>query len=366
MNPAAPMHQRNDSVFQLSLTEIAFTLVFILLILLGWMYFDADQQRREALTRLEEVEALPYAQEAFESVSSALRRQLEDAGVDANEVIQRLLEDSRASANNAALRAQIDDLNAQLTALTEVKAVLAQAGESTSGKGAEAALVSALELRARLEEKILATAEDPTPSEEQVQRTSSSPPRRTLTDQEITKKAVAALELHQRLDQELREQLAKPLKPGQEAVIAKSLVEALKSDRAKENADLRGQLAFLKAKLEARGGRDYPPCWADEVTGKVQFLFTIEVQPDGVAVVSAWPPARESDALALPGIKDVLAQSTHSYAAFRERVRGIFQQSEQRQCRHYVQLRSVIPDAVESDRARLRVESYFYKIELPR
>lgn len=59
--------------------------------------------------------------------------------------------------------------------------------------------------------------------------------------------------------------------------------EALK----KANADLRGQIAFLKARLDARGGRDYPPCWAEEMTGKVQFLFTIEILPEGLRLQPA-------------------------------------------------------------------------------
>ncbi|BAL23707.1 hypothetical protein [Azoarcus sp. KH32C] len=386
------MHQRNDSVFQLSLTEIAFTLVFILLILLGWMYFDADTKRQEALARLEQVETLPHAQEAFESVSSALRKQLSDAGVDANEVIQRLLDDSKAAAKASALEVQIQDLNAQLTALAEIKKILSQAGEAIPGSATEEALISALELRARLEEKISGMTPDMASSEpvkskkteksenpvksqksskaeksvtaDRADKAAATPQR--LADEELATKAIAALELQQRLEQELMAQLAKPLERGQEAMLAKTLVEGLKANRSKENADLRGQVAFLKAKLEARGGRDYPPCWADETTGKVQFLFTVEVRPDAVAVTPAWPPARDADARALPGIEEVIAKSPHSYSAFRERVRGIFQKSDVLQCRHYVQLRSVVPDAVQSDRARLMVETYFYKIELPR
>ncbi|RYF46717.1 MAG: hypothetical protein EOO27_38815 [Comamonadaceae bacterium] len=124
-------------------------------------------------------------------------------------------------------------------------------------------------------------------------------------------------------------------------------------------------MAFLKNRLEARGGRDFPPCWADE-NGKVEFLFQIELKPDSVAVTQAWPPRRETDARALPGIGDVLDTSPHGTAGFISRVAGIFAKSQTLQCRHYVQLRSAIADAVQSDRARLMVENYFYKTELRR
>lgn len=359
------MRQRNDSVFQLSLTEIAFTLVFILLILLGWMYFDAEKQRQDALAKLEDAEILPHAQEALESVRSALRSELSEMGADPNEVIKRLLEKSKTAAHVAVLQARVEELDAQLTALSEVKAVLQQTGDAAPGGATEAALLSALELRARLEEKILASNADPA-SPEPGKPEPPSPPQGKLSDDEIATKAMAALELQQKLAQELTDQLAKSIELGQEGALAKSLVEALKSNYAKENADLRGQLANLKRKLEARGGRDYPPCWAEEATGKVQFLFSVEVRPDAVAVVPAWPPSREADARALPFVEDILTKGPHSYGEFRERFRGIFQQSDARQCRHYVQLRSIIPDAVQSDRARLMVESYFYKVERAR
>lgn len=356
------MHQRNDSVFQLSLTEIAFTLVFILLILLGWMYFDAEEQRLDALAKLEDAEVLPHAQQALESIRNALHSELAATGADPNEAIQRLLENSKTAARVVALQTKVEELDAELTALAEVKAVLQRTGDAAPGGATDAALLSALELRARLEQKLLeANANSASGKAEKAE--ASRPPERKLSDQEIATKAMAALELQKRLEQELRDQLAKSIEPGEVGALAKSLVDALKANHAKENADLRGQLANLKRKLEARGGRDYPPCWAEETTGKVQFLFSVEVRPDAVAVAPAWPSSREADAKALPFVEDILTKGPHSYGAFRERVRGIFEQSDARQCRHYVQLKSTIPDAVQSDRARLMVESFFYKVE---
>lgn len=356
------MRQRNDSVFQLSLTEIAFTLVFILLILLGWMYFDAEKQRQDALAELENAEVLPHAQQAFESIRSALHSELSETGADPNDIIKKLLENAKTSAHVASLQARVEDLDAELTALAEVKEFIRQTGDATQGGTTEAALLSALELRSRIEQKILESNIN-SASAKREERGAPSPPRRTLSNQEIAAKAMAALELYKTLERELTDQLGKSIKPGQENDLAKSLVDALKANHSKENADLRGQLANLKRRLEARGGRDFPPCWAEETTGKVQFLFSVEVRPDAVAVSPAWPPSREADAKALPFIEDILTKGPHSYGEFRERIRGIFQQSDARQCRHYVQLKSTIPDAVQSDRARLLVESFFYKVE---
>lgn len=189
------------------------------------------------------------------------------------------------------------------------------------------------------------------------------------------KQAIAAAgELRNRA----KSRLDMDVKPGQEAQAVREIVDVAKNYKdlgksgvspdvvKKENADLRGQVAFLKNRLDARGGRDYPPCWADEKSGKVEFLFTIELRPDNVSVVPAWPPGREADARALPGIANVLSGSPHSNSSFVSHIQEIFGKSQALQCRHYVQLKSVIPDAVQSDRARLMVEYYFYKTEMRR
>jgi hypothetical protein len=64
---------------------------------------------------------------------------------------------------------------------------------------------------------------------------------------------------------------------------------------------------------------------------------------------------------------DVLA-GPHSNLTFVSLIQGIFNwsKSQDPECRHYVQLKSSISDAVQSDRARLMVENYFYKTEVRR
>jgi len=54
-----------------------------------------------------------------------------------------------------------------------------------------------------------------------------------------------------------------------------------------------------------------------------------------------------------------------SAAEFERRTRPILDDSKARTpaCRHYVELRSTMADAVQSDRARLMVEAVFYKVE---
>ena len=134
----------------------------------------------------------------------------------------------------------------------------------------------------------------------------------------------------------------------------------------KENSDLRGQVAFFKRRLEARGGRDHPPCWANE-SGAPEYLFSLELNPTGIVVQPAWPAHREPDARSLPNIETAL-QSPVSLADFARSIQGIFNASKAAdpQCRHYVSIKNTIADAVASDRARLSVENYFYIYEARR
>lgn len=99
----------------------------------------------------------------------------------------------------------------------------------------------------------------------------------------------------------------------------------------------------------------------------MEFLYAIELRSDSVVVTPAWPAKRDADAKALPGLTTTLA-APHPYSNFVSAIQGVFNWSKAQdpECRHYVQLKSSIPDAVQSDRARLMVENYFYKVEARR
>jgi hypothetical protein len=133
---------------------------------------------------------------------------------------------------------------------------------------------------------------------------------------------------------------------------------------ARENRDLRGQVAFLKGKLEGKGGRDYPPCWAEESSGRIQYLLAIEITDHGLVVKSAWPESRKTDAQALPGIDALTtAQTTFQLRAFKSAMQGIDEHSRKRNCRHYVVMRNSVSDLAVFNSYRFAIEHYFYKLE---
>lgn len=401
------MAQRNDQVFQLSLTEIAFTIAFLLLLLLGYLVHKERSDRQAAEAKLAKVQTTERATAALTVAKSELSSKLQGAGIEnPDEVISKLIDAEQVRAERDQLWQRVDDLDAQLTALTELKEQLEQAAVASRPDVTQDAVLSALvlrdQVRAAVEQGVQDAFEKPEMSLEpgppqqspRVSATESkpskpasspeffdevvSPASRAMPDKQVMDAVRQALTTTAELRRQLKEKLDKALQPGQEERIVQEVVAAAKSlgelgkvgrspEAIKtENADLRGQVAFLKNRLDARGGRDYPPCWADE-SGKVEFLFSVETLPDLVTVAPAWPAHRDAAARAMPGIEEVLA-GPYSNHAFVSKIQGIFNWSRTQdpECRHYVRLRSLISDAVQSDRARLMVEDYFYKVEVRR
>ncbi len=353
------MIQKNDQIFQLSLTEIAFTISFILLLLLGYLVGKEQSDRKIAEEALSEIQTLEQQTSALNLAKSELTTLLRNAGSpNPDGVIKKLIAADEVRAERDFLKKQVEDLDSKLTALTELRNQLEDAGKESKKK------------------IILEEVESAISFLEQVKKLSPDKVN-DLENTEIIEKIKQAITATDELKKQLKTQINQELKPGQEAQAVQDIVTAAKNYNElvklgsspelakKENSDLRGQIAFLKNKL-ARGGLDYPPCWADEKTGKVEFLFSIEVKPNSVVLEPAWPQSRENDASSLPGIADVLSGNPHSNEQFISSIQAIFNKSQQLQCRYYVQLKSTISDAVQSDRSRLMVERYFYKFEVRR
>lgn len=418
------MAQRNDQVFQLSLTEIAFTIAFILLLLLGYLVFREEAKRQEAEAELAKVQTAERATKGLDTAKAAITAALQGTGVGSpDEVITKLIAVEDVRAERDQLKQRVEDLDAKLTALAELSKRLEEVQPAAQPGVMREEVTAALALQDQVR-RALTEAEDPSPSTapgasklqskpagagaaassvakhapdvkpaapaasvpqaSSAASTAAASPRpdpkarRPHSYADALAKVQQAIAATAALKRQLKEQLNKDLRRGEEAETVHDVVAAAKryGELApagtnpelvrKENADLRGQVAFLKNRLDARGGRDYPPCWADE-TGKVEFLFAVEVKPDSVVVSQAWPPRREDTARALPGMAEVLA-GTHSNQDFVSRIQRIFNwsKSQDPECRHYVQLKSSISDAVQSDRARLMVENYFYKTEARR
>lgn len=361
------MANKNDQIFQLSLTEIAFILVFILMFLLGSMVFLAHQENqklKDELTRLGDVEV---KQADLDKASRLLEETLTGNNIsNPEEMIRNLVDSVNIKQEIIKLRKLIIDQGAKITALSEIQKVIDAAKGQGDGALVQEQIEKSLTLSKELKEQLQARLEKPEDKAllEDIDRVAEKAKELVAGVIKLEKffnedPLLAALpgetpkQKLDRLVQEYRE-IDAIKKEGSNPILVK-----------KENSDLKGQIQFLKNRLEANGGMDFPPCWAD-ANGKVQMLLTVELHESELNVSRAWPDSREADAMALPNISAVMAAATTDYSTFLRAVKPISDLSRKLNCRYYVRIKSMIPDAVTSDRRRLSVEDYFYKVEVRR
>lgn len=332
---------RPDPIYQLTLTELAFVVIFLILLLTGWMVVKSDEDKTTALAErdaalaraaelaahIESPEQMEQLRQALEQAKTDILNTLDRHGVaHPDDVLSKLVENSQAAAENQRLKQRIADLDAQLSALAEIQNAIAAAqasGDSAAARDqARNEALSALSFKRALEQ----AAGEPVPRHR---------------EQETAEAYAQA------------RQQAKAAAGGQGA-----------PDLARENQDLRGQVAWMQQRLEAHGGRDYPPCWADAATGKPQYLLSIVIQEGGLGIAPVWPPEREADAARLPGIDGLVNAGMLSLSAFQARARPLDQDSRARNCRHYVRLLNRARSLESFNRSRYAVEEFFYKFEV--
>ncbi len=113
-------------------------------------------------------------------------------------------------------------------------------------------------------------------------------------------------------------------------------------------------------------GLGYPPCWAD-ASGKPEYIYTVALRGDSLAVRPAWPAHRADDARRVDGAL-ALAGRTLSRQAFAEGADPILRwsQAQTPECRHFVIVDDTGVTTKEAFKeSLLLVEGYFYKY-LPR
>lgn len=351
--------QRSDQVFQLSLSEIAFTVAFLLLLLLGYVIHLEQKERTRVEKELASRDSAQELARALESARGQVEGALQRGGVaDMEEVITKLVAAETARLEREQLKRRVEELDQQLTALIELQKL------QQSGQAPEAAERVALALATYQE------LEKAVPA-----RPSQNERSRTVDVTRLKEDLAISAELRKQIERHFGKSQA----PNDIVVGLDPLIAAAKQSMAtsptgkagvetltKENSDLRGQLENYKRRLEARGGRDYPPCWAD-LTGVPQFLFNVDIRPDSIVIREGWSPSREQDARALPGVDRMLANPL-THGEFTAAAQGILDWSKRQnpECRHYVRLSNSMTDAVQSDRTRLMVENFFYKSEVRR
>jgi predicted transcriptional regulator len=128
---------------------------------------------------------------------------------------------------------------------------------------------------------------------------------------------------------------------------------------------LKGQLANAQIKLKRLGkGTEMPPCWADSTTGKLEYIFKIDLTPNGFIIHNEQVQNRINDQKLLP-INMIQFDRNLSQQNFLSQTLPLNQWSRQNNCRFFVKVKDETPaDQKNTYKAMLRtLESHFYKLE---
>lgn len=361
------MRKNNDQVFPTSLSEIAFTLVFMLILLLGYMFLTEQKQRLVLQRKLDNVvgqtESHIAANHALEKARIQFEKEMAAAGHPSpDSITTKLVEASNIQVERERLQKEMQDLKERLSALSVLWEKIEKAGIGRTDKIAREEIERTLELKEDVRKLAANQSELGTPPE-------------TRQMLERVKDAVAAIKT---LKQEAKSQLGMDVNPGQESAVVRSLIDGApkpsginRESRSAgtliaENEKLRGQIQYFTNRGDLRG-LDHPPCWTD-ANGKIEFLFKVETRPDGFNTTKAWPINREQDALSLPNIEQALVSGPSKVAGFSAVMQPILDWSKAQnpECRHFVYLSTTVVDADARDNARKVVEGFFYKLEVKR
>jgi hypothetical protein len=142
---------------------------------------------------------------------------------------------------------------------------------------------------------------------------------------------------------------------------SEELVDQL-AEQASEIGNKEGQLARYEEKLRSIGqGKGERPCWV-QPNGKIEFLYDVILQSEGLRMREIANPARAADRARLP-IPSVDPQEVLTDAAFTNLTRPLFDASVAQNCRFFVVVYDATgPDEKDRYKRLLRtVEGHFYK-----
>jgi hypothetical protein len=362
---------RNDQVFPVSLAEIAFTLVLILMLLLGYMFLQERESREAAESKLRDIIVVQNGAavlRALERAKAILAMQLKGVGAaDPNQLVQAVTAAGEKAAENARLQQEVADLTKRLVALEGLRTRVESAGREADP----------LLTREQVEQALVLQREVERLASENAEPAGSPASGAARGGKDVTKVVSQALAATRELHKQSRARLQLAILPGEEAHAITDIVTAAgESIRERANATssgtLRGenerlqtQLRFYEKRDKLRG-LDHPPCWMDAKSG-IEYIFNVQTVPEGYVVTRGWPEHREPDARASEGFNVLMGGPGTPMAAERFSAGAKpfldYGKKQSPECRHFVYLSSTIPNADRRDEARRLVNSFFYVLE---
>lgn len=347
------MSQKNDQVFNLSITEIWMVLAFILLLLTGWQVWKLNSEKKDLEQRALSYQSLDEREKTISQATVALKAQLAQIGIkNSDDVLAKLVDASKAREEVERLKVLMTQKDEQLAALVPIDKALEERGSQDKGKDAKRLVLETLLSYEQLKKLVV----DPTKDTQ-----ATDVVKRVAELKAIEQALAVATGSDGGFSEDRFNKLIKNAKAYEESEKSGLSVISLQ----KTNSDLKGQIQYLNNKLNRGKGGDLPPCWVDS-GGKPEMFLTVYTKDDALTFEPAWPASRLSDAQALPGFDALMANTSRGYEDFIRATAAIKALGEKNECRYFVRLTSQIQSAPVSDRRRIQVESNFYKIETRR
>jgi len=118
------MSGKNDQVFQLSLTEIAFMLTFLLMLVLGMMVVALQREKGDLISQLESEQALQQQHAALTQAKEFISKQLESLGTtQPDKVITKLVQTAEAKSENERLKVLLEEKDGKRTGITPCRRI---------------------------------------------------------------------------------------------------------------------------------------------------------------------------------------------------------------------------------------------------
>lgn len=347
------MSQKNDQVFNLSITEIWMVLAFILLLMTGWQVWKLTSDKKELAQKISGYHSFDEREKAITRATEGLKSQLTEMGLkNPDDVISKLVDASKARDESEKLKVLLTQKDDELATLVAIDKALEETGSKDKAKDAKRLILETLMSYDQLKKLVADPTKDVQPTDVV---------RRVAELKEIEQ----AVKAHLDPESEFFVEQVKKMVMDATAYAAAERDGLNPVALQKANTDLKGQVQYLNNKLNRGKGGDYPPCWVD-AAGKPEMLLTVFTKDDQLSFEAAWPASRLADAQALPGFADLMATTTRQYDDFLRATQAIKALSVKNECRYFVRLTSQIQSAPLSDRRRIQVESNFYKIETKR
>lgn len=367
------MEKSKDQIFSLSLTELSFILTFIFILITSLMVYEKTKKNEELQVKLDAIENIRNVLLEFDKAKEMLNKSLEqfnNNNTDPEGVISKLIAESKKQNKIDQLMKLLEEQEVQISNLSEIQSILKESKNSGQDK---LDFLIAFSKELNNQNEILSSIPGKDKKEKIIYLIENHKNSKQTTDNnKIMSAQIEELSAKIKDLEEKETQAAKLMQALESSSNFTKLAGDSTQDKIariiesqKENNDLKGQIQFLKNRLEANGGMDFPPCWADE-NGKIQFLFNVDLKEDNLNIARAWPDSREKDALNLPNIKEIISKPSNDYPNFIKSVKLISDLSRQQNCRHYVRIKNSINSAIVSDRRRLSIEEHFYKVETRR